>query len=75
MHGLEQEYGAVIDFIHLNIDDSTTLPLRQQFGLTDRSQYALVATAGEVRNRWVGPLNYATVATAIRDLLAEAESR
>lgn len=71
MHGLGEEFGSEIDFIHLNIDDSATLPMRQQFGLTDRSQYALVTTSGEVRNRWVGPLNYATVATAIRDLLAE----
>lgn len=71
MYELEQEFDDVIEFVHLNVDDGATLPMRQHFGFTDRSQYALVTRSGEIWRRWAGPIHYENVASGIRDFLAE----
>lgn len=72
MDGLAQQFGTQIDFIKLDIDKTETLPLRQQFNLVQRSQYALVDAQGNVIQRWFGFLDEAVVQQYLGDYLAQA---
>lgn len=72
MDGLAQQFGTQIDFIKLDIDKTETLPIRQQFNLVQRSQYALVDAQGNVIQRWFGFLDEAVVQQYLGDYLAQA---
>lgn len=55
---LKQQFADHIDVVTLDVDDPATRPLRDKFGLIDRSMYALVAPDGEtVLARWFGVLD------------------
>jgi hypothetical protein len=69
VNGLSTQFGERIDFIHLNIDDPNTRPARDRFGFTDRSQYALLDSAGNIVERWFGPLNIDTVSAFLENYL------
>lgn len=70
MNGLAADFGERIDFIHLNIDDPISQPARQRFGFTDRSQYTLIDSAGNIVQQWFGPLNIDMVSTYLSNYLA-----
>lgn len=70
MHRLEEQFSDRVDFVWLNIDDSTTLPMRQQYDIVARSQYVLVAPDGSPVKRWFGYLDEASVAAEIEAYLA-----
>lgn len=69
MNGLTADFGERIDFINLNIDDPNTLPARDRFGFTDRSQYTLIDSAGNIVHQWFGPLNIDEVSVYLSDYL------
>lgn len=55
---LKTQFADHIEVVTLDVDDPATRPLRDKFGLVDRSMYALVAPDGEtVLARWFGVLN------------------
>lgn len=60
-----------MDFIKLDIDKDETLPVRQQFSLIQRSQYALVDANGNVIQRWFGFLDEGEVERAIKEFLSQ----
>jgi hypothetical protein len=70
VNGLSADFGERIDFIHLNIDDPNTKPARDRFGFSDRSQYALVDSAGNIVEKWFGPLNIDVVSAYLSNYLA-----
>jgi hypothetical protein len=71
VNGLQAQFGDRIDFVVLDIDDNSTLPLRQKFDLVQRSRYALVGPDGEtVVQRWFGLLNEGQMAEYLRNYLA-----
>jgi thiol:disulfide interchange protein len=70
VNGLTADFGERIDFIHLNIDDPTTMPARERFGFNDRSQYALLDSAGNIVEKWFGPLNIDEVSAYLGNYLA-----
>ncbi len=70
MNGLTADFGERIDFINLNIDDPNTRPARDRFGFTDRSQYALIDSAGNIVEQWFGPLNIDVVSAYLSNYLA-----
>ena len=69
MDRLEAEFGADIDFIHLDIDQSLADAVRLRFDLTDRSHYVLIDAQGAVLYRWYGFLNRDSVAATFAELL------
>jgi hypothetical protein len=72
VNGLTADFGERIDFIHLNVDDPNTLAARERFGFNDRSQYALIDPAGNIIQRWFGPLNIDEVAAYLNEYLASS---
>lgn len=71
MYRLTAEFGDRVDFIHLNIDVDNTRPVRERFGIVQRSNYVLIDAAGQEVQRWFGPLDEATVAQFLRDYLSQ----
>ena len=69
MNGLEEQYGEEIDFIWLNVDDRSTLPMRQQYGMSRRSTYVLLDTNDQIVEVWIGFLNQGTLEFAIEEFL------
>ena len=65
MNGLQEQFGAEIQFVWLNIDDPNTLPLREQFGIVQRSRYVLVNAAGEQEQVWIGLLDEVAITDAL----------
>ena len=70
VHRLEDKYSDQIEFVWLNIDDASTLPMRQQYDIVRRSQYALVAPDGQPVRKWFGYLSEDEVAQALDEYLA-----
>ena len=69
MNGLEEQFGAEIQFVWLNIDEPNTLPLREQFGIVERSRYVLVNAVGEQEQIWIGLLDEVAVEEALTAFL------
>lgn len=69
MNGLQEQFGEEIQFIWLNIDDPNTLPLREQFGIVQRSRYVLVNAVGEQAQIWIGRLDETEVEEALTAFL------
>jgi hypothetical protein len=69
--GLKQQYAGKIDFIIVDFDNADLQPVRDRFGITDRSQYVLIDAAGNVVQRWYGVLDTATMQKAFDDYLAK----
>jgi hypothetical protein len=71
VYGFEQQFGDTIQFIWLDVDDPTTLPLREHFDIVRRTRYVLVNGEGEVVQRWIGYLNEPEVEEALEAFIAQ----
>jgi hypothetical protein len=67
--GLEETFAGRVEFIVLNVDDSTTAGTRNQLGITAQAQYLLVDSAGQIVARWFGVIDEARIASDIEGLL------
>lgn len=54
VHGLENTYGAQVDFIYLDRDDPATLALQEQFGYVYQPHFFLIDGNGVVLAQWRG---------------------
>jgi hypothetical protein len=55
----------------VDFDDTDLQPVRDRFGITDRSQYVLIDAAGSVVQRWYGVLDTATMQKAFDEYLSQ----
>lgn len=69
--GLQAEFSDEIEFVWLNIDDSNSLPLRQEYGIVGRTNYVLVDAAGNPLQRWYGYLSEPDVAAVLEEFIAQ----
>ncbi len=69
MNRLKEEFGEEITFIDLNIDDRSTLDMRNQYGFRGRSEYALVDADDNIVRRWYGPLNEGELVAALLEFV------
>ena len=74
MNRLEEQFGDDIQFFHLNVDFTETLPIRQEYGMTRRSQYQLLGPDGESLLSWFGPLSEDAIVLQLDDQLAKFEA-
>jgi hypothetical protein len=72
VNGLEEQFGTEIQFVWLNIDDPNTLPLREQFGIVQRTRYVLVNAAGEQEQVWIGLLDEVAITEELTAFLETA---
>lgn len=70
MNGLEDQFSDEIEFVWLDIDDSSSLPTREKYGIVQRTRYILVDESDTVILRWFGPLNEASITAEVADWLA-----
>jgi hypothetical protein len=54
VHGLEAEYGSLVNFIYLDIDDRNTEPFKQALGYRYQPHLFLVDADGNILQQWVG---------------------
>ena len=71
MNRLEEQFGDQIQFFHLDVGLVETLPIRQEFGMTRRSQYQLLGPDGESLLSWFGPLSEEAIVRQIDGQLAK----
>lgn len=71
MDELSQTFLNQIDVVVLNVDRPEDTPKREELGLTDRSQYVLVAADGTILQRWYGLLNDAELFDELSAFLSQ----
>jgi hypothetical protein len=70
VYRLQEQFADQLDFVALNIDDSSTMTARERFDIVQRSQYVLTDASGNVITRWFGLLDETSVAESLRGHLA-----
>ncbi len=71
VNAIREQFADKVDVIDLNIDVAETQAVRDQFNITDRSQYIFIDAKGNVIQKWYGFLDEANVPQAIQDYLAK----
>ena len=56
VHGLEAEYHTQIRFTYLDVDDAATSAFKQALGYRYQPEFYLLDGAGNVMQKWVGPV-------------------
>jgi hypothetical protein len=72
VHGLEDKYGSVMNFVYLDIDDANTMSLQEQVSYSSRWRpyILLVDSSGNIVGQpMIGVVNGAALEQAIVDLL------
>ena len=69
--GLQANFGADIDFYHINTDDPKEVQASRKYGVHRFSQYALIDTEGKVLHQWFGHLDKIAVALVLEAELGE----
>ena len=65
MDRLQANFGAQIDFYHIDTDDVRQLQAGRKLGLFRHTQYILVDGEGEILGEWNGYLNQEEVAIVL----------
>lgn len=69
VHGLEERYGARMNFIYLDIDDPRTTQLKKQLGYKSQPHFFLLNPSGVVLRQWVGATPIEEISGAIEAAL------
>jgi hypothetical protein len=68
VHGLEQQWGADINFVYLDIDDSRNDDFKRTFGFTYQPLFILLDSEGEIVERWFGIVEESAFEAAFRQI-------
>ena len=69
MSGLNETFAGRIEFIVLDIDDSSLNDIRRRLGITAQAQYLVVNSADEIVGRWFGIINESQITSELEALL------
>lgn len=70
MSGLEDTFEGRVEFVLLDVDDDSLDDIRDQLGITNRTQYVLVDGEGTVLMRWFGILSESAVEDEIDAIIS-----
>lgn len=70
MSGLEDRFEGRVEFVLLDYDDDSLDDIRDQLGITNRTQYVLVDGEGTVLMRWFGILSESAVEDEIEAIIS-----
>lgn len=73
MYGLEKQFSDRVDFFILDVDGWNTAAYMEKYLIRNRSTYVLLNAEGEEIGRWVGPLDEASVALQMEQLLSDQQ--
>lgn len=65
VHGLEDLYGAQVNFVYLDRDDPATQPLREQLGYIYQPHFFLLDANGAILGQWRGYVDGAVLQAAL----------
>jgi thiol:disulfide interchange protein len=68
---LAKQFEGKVDLVSLNIDVAETKAVRDEFNITDRSQYVFIDAKGNIIQRWYGFLDDTNITQTIQDYLAK----
>jgi len=68
---LAKQFDGKVDLVSLNIDVPETQAARNEFNITDRSQYVFIDAKGNTIQRWYGFLDDTNIAQTIQDYLTK----
>jgi hypothetical protein len=71
VHGLEAEYGDVIEFVLLDIDDPANDEAKRRFGYRFQPHFFLVDANGEIVDQWLGIVSEAQFRAAFAEILED----
>ena len=74
MNRLQETLGDRIDVINLDVEQSITRDIRQEYGILERTRYVLLDSEGKVVQRWFGTLNEGEIYAFIEEYLASVEA-
>ena len=74
MSRLEAEFGEIITFVDLNIDDRGLSAIRTHYGIRGRTEYVLVDADDNVVRRWFGPLSESDMRLALQEYVDSLSS-
>lgn len=69
VNGLQETFSDRIDFVLLDLDDSSQDGIRGELGITAQAQYVLVGADGAIVQKWFGILDQAKVTAELETLL------
>lgn len=69
MSGINETFAGRIEFVVLDIDDSSLNDIRRRLGITAQAQYVLVNSADEIVGRWFGIIDESRVTSELEALL------
>lgn len=72
MHGLQEQYGEQVDFLHVDVENPGALEAVNPVGITGRTQYVLTDGAGNVVYRWFGIIEQADLEREFEELLTDS---
>jgi thioredoxin-related protein len=68
VHGLEAQYGEMINFIYLDIDDPATDELKQLLGYRVQPHFFLMDAQGKVLKEWLGYISAEELQAALNQV-------
>jgi len=71
VHGLEDKYGAKIDFVYLDIDDPATAEAKRKLGYRVQPDFYLLDANGKIIQRWVGSVEAKTFEEGLAQVVSK----
>ena len=71
VHGLERQYGRRIDFLYLNVQDSSTAAAKARLGFQATPHFFLLTPDGQIVREWQGVQEGAILETALLTLIGD----
>lgn len=71
VHGLERQYGRRIDFLYLDVQDSSTAAAKARLGFQATPHFFLLTPDGQIVREWQGVLEEAILETGLQTLIGD----
>ncbi|MBL8983851.1 MAG: thioredoxin family protein [Gemmatimonadetes bacterium] len=74
VHGLESEWKARVEFLYVNVADSSTRSLRERLGFVSTPHFFFLFDSGVVRRQFRGVVSRDSLIASLRAIAAEPPS-
>lgn len=68
VHGLESEWKTQVEFLFVNVGDSSTVPARRKLGFTTTPHFFFLSATGEIQRVMQGVVPRESLEVALRAL-------
>ena len=71
VHGLERQYGRRIDFLYLDVQDSSTAAAQVRLGFQATPHFFLLTPGGQIVREWQGVQEGAVLESGLQALIGD----